>query len=178
MPQEELAAACDGTAVPWAAPYAGTVHPLVVIDPDWLWTYAKFIDDPIPADKFIMDFYAINKRWISGEWTSPMIQLVVCTGNDDSAVFDSCGIYTRESDGVTGKLVRREYTREVRVVVAKTGKTLQTKAIAGAVDECPGTYSSAYGDLSGDPPWELQAHEVTEAQVNKYATTVSKQLVR
>ena len=31
----ELAAACDGPPVPWAAPYAGTVHPVVVAGIDY-----------------------------------------------------------------------------------------------------------------------------------------------
>jgi hypothetical protein len=176
--EDQLAAACDGTPVPWAAPYAGDVHPLVVIDTDYLYTIVTILERRPQAEDIVQEWYPINEKWLNGTWTRPMIQLVVCDpGDTDVVKVDSCGTYTRKSDGVTGKLLRKRWTTRIRVVVARTGETLQTKVISGAVDKCPGTYSSAYGDLSGDPPWELRKHEVTEEQINAYARAVSKQSV-
>ncbi len=177
--EDQLAAACDGTPVPWAAPYAGDVHPLVVIDTGWLYTLVTVLDRQPQAEDIVRHWYPINEKWLNGAWTGPMIQLIVCDpGNTDAVKVDSCGTYTRKGDGVTGRLLRWKWTAKIRVVVARTGETLQTKVISGAVDTCPGTYSSAYGDLSGDPPWKLRPHEVTVEQVNAYARTVSRQPVK
>lgn len=179
IPEDELAAACEGTPVPWAAPYAGELHPLVVIDGDWLYTVVTILERHPQAEDIVREFYAINANWLTGAWTGPMIQLVVCDPGDTEVVkVDSCGTYTRKSDGVTGQLLRTKWTEKIRVVVAKTGKTLQTKIVSGTVDTCPGSYASAYGSLSGDPPWKLQNHEVTVEQINAYATAVSRQPVK
>jgi len=179
IPEDQLVAACDGTPVPWTAPYAGAVHPLVVIDTDWLYTVVKTLERHPQAEDIVREFYEINEKWLNGAWTGSMIQLVVCDpGDTDVVKVDSCGTYTRKSDGVTGELLRSKWTQKIRVVVARTGKTLQTKIISGTVDKCPGSYASAYGDLSGNPPWELKNHEVTEEQINAYATAVSRQPVR
>lgn len=177
--EDQLAAACEGEPVPWAAPYAGKVHPLVVVDTDWLYTVGTILDRRPLAEDIVQEWYAINGNWLKGAWTGPMIQLVVCDpGDTDVVKVDSCGKYTRKSDGVTGKLLRYKWTKKIRVVVAATGEILQTKVIAGKVDKCPGSYSSSYGTLSGKPPWELQKHEVTNEQINAYAVAVSKQPVR
>jgi hypothetical protein len=160
IPEEELAAACNGTPVPWAAPYAGKVHPLVVAG----WGF-----DPIP------DIYAINLKWLDGIWTSP-IQLVLCPGSGRTVEnVGSCGTYRICPDCTKGKLIRQRIKERIRVVVAKTGKTLQSKTLYGAVDDCPTTYAITLGD---DPPWYIRGNDVTYAQISKYATAVSKQPVK
>jgi hypothetical protein len=178
-PEDELAAACDGTPVPWAAPYTGKVHPLVVVDTDALYRIEKVTKREAQPGEIVSKYYPINKKWINGQWTGPMIQLVICDPGDESTVrAGSCGKYTRQSDGRVGKLIRRYWTKKVRVVVAATARTLQTKTVSGTVPKCPGTYSSAFGDLSGKPPWFIEGPEVTDEQISKFASTVSKQPVR
>ena len=160
--EDDLVAACYGTPVPGAAPYAGKVHPVVVV----------YISG-------VFDAYAINKKWLDGKWTSP-IQLVVCAPSGDEARVrvGSCGRWTR-TDGVKGELVRYRYKARIRVVVAATGKTLQSKTLLGSVPPCGGSkskYSSL--DLSVKPPWKIFGFEVTDKAVNKYATAVSTQKVK
>ena len=53
----------------------------------------------------------------------------------------SCGgNWKRKSDGVAGELLLQRYKMTIRVVVAKTGKTLQTKALFGSVPTCGGNF--------------------------------------
>ena len=163
--EEELAAVCSGRAIPSAAPYAGKVHPLVVIDA-WLGRYVDSV-------------YVINKKLDNGTWPSTKIQLVVCVpfDHDASVTAGSCGRnWKRKSDGVAGELLLERYKMTIRVVVAKTGKTLQTKALFGSVPTCGGKFSSL--DLSVKPPWKGYGSEVTVSQINQYATAVSNQPVK
>ena len=84
----------------------------------------------------------------------------------------SCGRnWKRQSDGVVGELLKYQYRSKVRVVVAQTGKTLQSKTLYGTVPPCGGGGASSL-DLDVKPPWKKYGLEVTAAQVNKYATTV------
>ena len=164
-PEQVLVAACYGTPVPWAAPYAGKTHPLVVVDTG--------------LDGIFMSS-AINKKWRDGKWTSS-IQLVVCAPSGDEArvKVGSCGKNWRRTDGVKGELVRYRYKSRIRVVVAATGKTLQSKTLYGSVPPCGGSkskYSSL--DLSVKPPWKIFGFEVTDKAINKYATAVSTQKVK
>lgn len=163
-PADELAAACEGTPVPWAAPYAGKLHPLVVVDTEG-----------------ITASYAINKKWRNGTWTSP-IQLVVCVPDPTAASVKvgSCGRWQRQSDDVGGELLQYRYRSTIRVVVAETGKTLQKKVLNGSIPPCGDAPEDQWSipDMGEDPPWHLFGVEVTPAQVNTYATTVSKQPVK
>jgi hypothetical protein len=160
-PEEALVAACNGTPIPWAAPYAGKVHPVVVVDPEGL-----------------SSSYAINEKWRDAKWTSP-IQLVVCVpdGTEASVKVGSCGRWKRQSDGVWGELIQFRYKSTVRVVIAETGKTLQRKALYGSVPPCGDAPQDQWSipDMSKDPPWHLFGVQVTPAQINSYATTVSTQ---
>jgi len=175
--EEQLLAACrHAKPVSWAAPYGGKVHPLVVVE-DWrgdTW-YSDY-----PANIDVVDSsYAINLKWRNDTWTTP-IQLVVCNPdpNKTSVRVASCGgNWKRESDGVVGELLKYQYRSKIRVVVAKTGKTLQTKTLYGTVPPCGGGGASSL-DLDVKPPWKKYGYEVTAAQVSKYATTVSKQAVK
>jgi hypothetical protein len=89
----------------------------------------------------------------------------------------SCGRnWKRKSDGVAGELLLERYKMTIRVVDAKTGKTLQTKALFGSVPTCGGKFSSL--DLSVKPPWKGYGSEVTVSQINQYATAVSNQPVK
>lgn len=175
-PEDQLIAACrHGKPVPWAAPYAGKVHPLVVIEQ---WRGDSWYSD-YPSDIEAVDpSYAINAKWRKGTWTSP-IQLVVCVPDPEAAAVRvaSCGRAWKRTDGVTGELLLYQYTSKVRVVVAATGKTLQSKVLRGNAPTCgDGEYSLL--DLDVDPPWKKFGLAVTPAQVSKYATTVSKQKVK
>lgn len=163
--QEQLAAVCSGRAIPSAAPYAGMVHPLVVID-GWLGRYVDSV-------------YVINKKLDNGTWQSSQIQLVVCVPFDQGASVNvgSCGRnWTRKGDGMTGELLLQRYRMKVRVVLARTGKTLQTEALFGSVPTCGGKFSLL--DLSVKPPWKGYGSKVTRAQINTYATVVSNQPVK
>ena len=163
-PVEELAAACDGEPVSWAAPYAGTLHPLVVVDADG-------IGNP----------YAINKKWLGGTWKSP-IQLVVCVPDPTEGTkrVGSCGRWQRQSDDVSGDLLQFRYASTIRVVIARTGKTLQRKVLLGSIPPCGDAPDDEWSipDMGDDPPWHLFGLPVTAKQVNSYATSVSKQKVR
>jgi hypothetical protein len=175
-PEDQLIAACrHGKPVPWAAPYAGKVHPLVVVE-QW-WGDSHYSD--YPSDIDVVDAsYAINAKWRKGTWTSP-IQLVVCNPDPKAAAVRvaSCGRAWKRTDGVTGELLLYQYTSKIRVVVAATGKTLQSKVLRGNAPTCgDGEYSLL--DLDVDPPWKKFGLAVTPAQVSKYATTVSKQKVK
>jgi hypothetical protein len=164
LPEEALVAACDGEPVSWAAPYAGKVHPLVVVD----------------TEGFSAS-YAINNNWRDNKWTSP-VQLVVCVpdGTEASVKVGSCGRWKRQGDGVWGELVQYRYKSTIRMVIAETGKTLQRKALYGSVPPCGNAPQDQYSipDMNEKPPWHLYGVEVTPAQVNKYATAVSTQKVQ
>jgi hypothetical protein len=155
---DELAAVCDGKPIPEAAKYAGTVHPLVVV-------YAGMI---------LTDF-AINEEWASGYgWPGP-IQLVVCVAFSDAEEVGRCGTYKRQSDGKVGDVYRYRYTQIVRVVVARTGKTLQSKTYYGSIPPCTASLV-AFG---AEPPWVILGDDVAAtAAINKYATAVSTQKVQ
>lgn len=161
--EETLVAACYGSPVPGAAPYAGKIHPLVVVD-----TALDGIDET----------YAINKKWLGDKWPSP-IQLVVCApdGQDAGERVRSCGRSWKRTDGVTGELLVYKYKSKIRVVVAETGKNLQSKTLFGSVVPCIGGKYSLL-DLDLKPPWKKFGFEVTDKQVNQYATAVSEQKVK
>jgi hypothetical protein len=160
-PEEALVAACDGTPIPWAAPYAGKVHPVVVVDPEGF-----------------SASYSINEKWRDAKWTSP-VQLVVCVpdGTEASAQVGSCGRWKRQSDGMWGELIQYRYKSTIRVVVAETGKTLQRKALYGSVPPCGDAPEDQWSisNMNEDPPWQLFGVEVTPAQISSYATAVSTQ---
>ncbi len=175
-PEDQLIAACrHGTPVPWAAPYAGKVHPLVVIE-QW-WGDSWYSDYPSDIE-VVAPSYAINAKWRKGTWTGP-IQLVVCVPDPEatSVKVRSCGRSWKRTDGVVGELLIYQYKSKIRVVVAATGKTLQSKVLVGTVPPCGGGGSSLL-DLDVDPPWKKFGYAVTPAQVSKYATAVAKQAVK
>ncbi len=154
--ETELSYACwDGTPVPGAAPYAGQVHPLVVMDMDSAW----------------MADVDINQDFVSTGWPWPSpIQLVVCARSEEKVV-GSCGSYKSEG-GVVGEVVPYQETMTLRVIVVATGKALQKKVIKNPVAKCPKTVAL---NLIGE--WAVR-NPVTPKQVNAYAMTVSKQAVK
>ena len=165
--REELIAACDGTPVPWAAPYAGEVHPLVVVQ------NCPTLD----VRPCLGDSPAINQKFWQGEWTSP-IQLVVCAGPASLVFGTSCGRYS--IGGRTGEIIHQKQRHAVRVIVAKTGELLTSANIDGSVWECPEKTKEVWtfmeGDpLEGDPPWVYGGPPVPDAQINDYATRLSTQ---
>ena len=156
---DELAAACDGSAVPGAARYAGRVHPLVVVD-SW-----RTID---------ADSYGINTKWAADAWPGP-IQLVLCVEPVQHPVrVGSCGRYKRVTDGKVGQVNRFRYAQVVHVVVASTGKTLQSKTLYGKPPAC----GRKVALTSAPPPWRIYGGDVTDGAVNTYAAATSRQKVQ
>jgi hypothetical protein len=152
--EDDLMAACSGTPIPQAAKYAGTVHPLVVVD-------AWGLDDTS---------YDINAKWSDDLWPGP-IQLVLCVDDAIEVKVGSCGTYTRKSDGAVGQIIRYKDTQKVRVIVATTGKQTGYKTLAGSTPQCAASLSLP---ASGPPPWDLYGDDPTAEAINAYARSVSK----
>jgi hypothetical protein len=152
----ELAAACKGAPVPAAAKYGGAVHSLIVANE----TSGKWIADP--------SAYLFN---------SPN-QLVVCIHESRSEKVGSCGTYRRRSDGVVGEVNLYKYTQKVRVIVAKTGKLLQSRTFVGNTPTCTDaiSISGLLGQIS--PPWFLFGDVVSADVIDKYVTAVTTQKVK
>jgi hypothetical protein len=157
-PGDELIGACFGKPVPWASPYGGKVHPLVVAGPRGGWNWLPNFD--------------INQKWRDGEWTSSMIQLVLCPENAEPKEA-SCGTY-KIVEEVTGELIQLRDAVTIRVVAAQTGKTLQSTTLYAEIG-CPASFGVP---LLGDPPWTFSGDPVTFAQIDEYATAVSMQPVK
>jgi hypothetical protein len=154
--EDDLFNACyGGTPVPGAAPYAGEVHPLVVVDMNNGW---------------VADDVGINETFVSSgwPWASP-IQLVVCARSEDRKS-GSCGLYRTEA-GEVGDVTRYREVMTLRVVGAATGKVLQKKVITSAMPKCPRQVVMPVGQ------WHVET-TVTGKQVNAYAKAVSKQKVQ
>ena len=162
----ELGAACRGEAVAYAAPYAGDSHPLVLLDDNggWeIWTNESLHDFvflpplsafapkiPLSAEPGYND---PNVNSVIMQMPANTIQLVVCHTAAHTVLIESCGDYTRNSDGKTGELLRKKWTEAVRLVVAETGATLQEKNFDGPPpDPCS---PQMRGPQGGDPPWEI-----------------------
>jgi hypothetical protein len=157
VPQDALAAACGGTALPYADAYAGTVHPLAVM-----------VDGGASGSYGSGDF-DINDKWYTNiGWPSP-IQLVVCV-TQQYVTLGSCGTYKR-SDGVVGKVVRERDVEKVRVIVALTAEVLQSKTFYGSTPACAKNVTIP----SDPPPWTISGNMVDLATINDYATAVSTQ---
>ena len=115
--------------------------------------------------------YAISNKWYSQTWGSP-IQLVACVGARTIVKIGSCGTYRRKSDGKVGQLIRYKLSITVRIALAKTGKTLQSKTFYGSTPSC--TQNVSLPD-SHDPPWQEYGSEVDDNAINNYITGVSTQ---
>ena len=152
----DLVNACGGTPVPGAAPYAGTVHPLVVV----------------AGGQISVAAFTINGKWVGGLWPGP-VQLVVCVDAETAAQVASCGSYTRGSDGASGEVLAYTYSQAVRVYVATTGKWLQSQTFTGSAPTCAQTLS-----VAGPPPWKIYGPHVSADTINTYATQVSTQTVQ
>lgn len=149
---EVLVAACkDGTPVPGAAPYAGSIHPLLVMD----------------MDQWQLAFVAVNRdaqRVFGWSWASPL-QLVVCVEREEKRA-GSCGRY--KSGNEVHEVTRDLATATIRVIEAATGTTLQQKVLKNAAPKCPKEFWTTTGN------WVL-VDVVTDEQVDAYATSVSTQ---
>ena len=163
----EITAACEGKPIPEADPYTGTLHPLVAVyyqaDGDIGWKLA--------GEEFAYDIYDINHKWLNDEWLSP-IQLVVCVGAPAPVKTNTCGTYKR-TDGKIGTLMAFRSVVTVRVVVAATGKTLQSKTFNGKSPGCPQHVTT--DDLKDNPPWHLIGDPPADSVINDYAVSVSTQ---
>jgi len=147
----EVAAACGSVAVPGTAKYTGSLHPLVVVEYNGdIWTVGTGSS------------YAINDKWYGSEWTSPL-QLVVCVGSLGSKSISRCGKY-RTTSGQTGYVYRYQYYRNIRVALATTGKTLQTKTILGGGAPACRDILSVPADTS--PPWRIYGAEPDDGSFN------------
>ena len=164
-PIPNLGTACAGTPISDAAPYGGTVHPLVVLGG----TFSHY-DFEINAKVYRDRSYGDD--WIDQAWPGP-IQLILCVGDEQTVKVRSCGKYQTAITGQVGEVILYKYARTVRVVVALTGKVLQAKVIDGSVLSCESTYS-----LGGNPPWEIHGQRVDLGAINTYATSVATQAVK
>jgi hypothetical protein len=156
----DIEAVCASKPALGTAKYAGSLHPLVVAEYNGdIWTVESGSS------------YPINDKWYGSEWTSPL-QLVVCVGALNSKKISSCGKYTSTS-GQTGYVYRYQYYRNIRVALATTGKTLQTKTIlGGGAPLCRDILSVPAGT---SPPWKIYGDEPDDGSFNAYATAVSVQ---
>jgi predicted phage tail protein len=114
----------------------------------------------------------VNANWTNGTWTGDMVQLVVCVPASKSTKTADCGQYYNSKWGVGEVLL---YRRSVTVTVIRTdtGATVQTKAISGYAMSCNASFSGA-GIMKYKPPWKIYGGEPTGAQINSYATGMSK----
>ena len=170
---EQLEAACKGTPVPGAAPYAGTIHPLVVLGQNGAGGWLVY---GYGTQYAFSETYAINNRWFNESWDSP-IQLVVCSNDVQSQKLSSCGNYTR-ADGVVGEVIPYRDFITVKVIVARTGKLLQSKTFWGKAPTCS---NQVQLPATEKPPWKIYG-EAMDTQsggpVDLYATAVSTQKVK
>ena len=154
----DLVGVCSNFPAAGAAPYnKGRSHPVVVVD---------------ATIQSLNSTYDINSSWFASSWPSP-IQLVVCVGADGRKSAGSCGLYKRASDGKIGTLIKYKHSRTLTVIVAGTGKKLQTKVLYGPVPNCDQTESVS---MDAAPPWGIYGSVVSDAAINSYAMAVSKQL--
>ena len=155
----DLLNACANAAVPLAAAYSkGRTHPLVVVDN---------ADPEIPA----MGEFDINSKWSDDLWATP-IELVVCVSADKLKSAGSCGTYQRASDGKIGQVIKYRHTLTISVIVASTGKRLQTKVLYGPIPNCDQSETVT----SANPPWPIYGSLVSADAVNSYAEAVARQL--
>lgn len=163
-PIPNLGAACAGTPISDAAPYGGTVHPLVVLGT------LNHTDFEINAKLYRETSYGDD--WIDQPWPGP-IQLILCVGDEQTVEVGSCGMYQDTVTGQVGEVILYKYARTVQVVVALTGKVLQTQVFYGSVPSC-----ETWEGGGGDPPWRNYGERVDLAAINTYATSVATQAVK
>ncbi len=158
----DIRGACRGTLIVQAADYAGTVHPLVVVD--------EITTNPVNKTD---PEYSVNLKWVDQSWPSPL-QLVVCVGAPQSVGVASCGTYQKTSDGTTGEVLTNRWAQTVRVVIARTGKTLQSETFYGSTPTCADMLQLP----GGPPPWKIYGSAVSADAINLCATSVSTQKVQ
>jgi len=169
--EAEITAACaKATPIPEADPLGGAVHPVVV----------AYYEPHETAWMFTTDatrLFDINAKWRNQEWPGP-IQLVVCTNATQPVKVGGCpGVYyIRNSDKKRGTVIRYKQTITVRVIVASTGKTLQSKTFTGSSPGCASSINTE--DMQDNPPWHLIGAAPDDSVINSYATTVSTQAVK
>jgi YVTN family beta-propeller protein len=159
----ELEAACpNGTAIAESDPYSGTIHPIGVVYGDVSGRWYVYSTFPSRAP--------INlPYWIHPVLHVGPVQLVICVGFPTEVKVDSCGSYTRTSDGTVGEVIRYKQTMTVQVIVAATGKNLETNVFYGSIPDCANTVSLP---ISG-PPWAIYGGDVDYKAVNSWIDGVS-----
>ncbi len=150
-------AACAGIAQPGAPAYAGSKHPIVVVD---------FADPDFPE---IDTDYDESAAFVQ-DWGSAGTQLVACVGAQKSARVSYCGDYKRVSDGKIGAVYRYRHTIVVKIMVAKTGKQLQAKTILGKPASCKDKVTIT----SDPPPWGIFGGPITTSTIDAYIRSVAK----
>jgi hypothetical protein len=137
----QVAAACHGIAVPGAAPFGGSVHPLYVV----------YGDDVQRVDQQRYSFSGADARetWLKAEWSDPL-QLVACLGAKTQQKVDSCGTYAN-SFGQTFEVTRYRLTREVRIVEAATARVQRTETVSGPDPEPCAQQESSETIFGGEP---------------------------
>jgi hypothetical protein len=169
---DELMAACSGTPIEGAAPYAGAVHPLVVYTEPV--TGARSEAEHLPSARNDI-FYDINERanflivrdGRAEAWPGA-IQLVVCLRLNKSKRVGSCGLF-RSMNGAVNEMTRYESSVTLRVVAAETGKVLQRKVLTQPAPKCKKSYT--YISTGNGPWWDVK--QVSAKRVNEWATALS-----
>jgi hypothetical protein len=127
-----------GHGDPRAAPYAGTAHPLIFT-----------ADDP-GFDFGFNVTYALSQDWPVSPELKPAfvgdVQLAVLAS--DTTTGSSCGTY-RSDSGQTGTLYADIESVKLTVVVAATGRVLDTRTFTTTAG-CPNTMTIPAGEA---PPW-------------------------
>jgi hypothetical protein len=159
--EAQLAASCNhGTPIAAAAKYSGTSHPLALLEAETGWSLTG---------------YVINGTWNSAYGGTydhgfpAALQLVACQGAQKTVRVGSCGDY-RDSYGYTGEVIRYKYTVNVRIIVARTGKSLKSKNFSGSVLKC----SDSFTIYSSDPPWKIYGTDPSSDAIDSYIYGATK----
>jgi hypothetical protein len=161
---DQLVAACGGKAVPGADAYGGDMHPLVVVE-----------GGAISSEDYVM-----NLDYVQGNLPSP-IQLVICVDRNKFQKVKDCGTVMRTwsflAGGAGGTISTREGlvlwqdTQPVRVVLAKTGKTLSKQTLLGERLTCA---NSTYlkGEMGNDYVYGTTVHDDGKVELFAYSVSV------
>lgn len=172
---DEMAAACkSGTPIPEAGAYTGSAHFVVFeeSDPYWFSSADWVPDDSLPDTGALSSAQHSTVRSVFTH--NDPVQLVACRSVSPEKKY-SCGDYAR-TDGVHGEVFLNALEDTIRIVVAQTGGTLESKVFTSATPDlsnCEQYYSSP----AGTPPWGMRYHKVDRSAELDYVLSVATQPV-
>jgi hypothetical protein len=165
---DDLEAVCDrGYALPYAAKYAGEVHPLVEMS------------GPVAKGQGVLDRLGVaveGKQYVWRSWNP--LQLVVCVDfgmEDEARKIAECRNYNERID-----IYAR--TMNVKVVIATTGETLEEKTFVDVpipTQPCEmGTNPWLWVDPHATPPYRRYVGDHDFAGISKYVSDLRTQPVK